>query len=57
MTQSDNRIYYVVSYDGQCTIKEIDTIEDKDHKIVFEIKSEKCNGLYINENSFYFIDD
>lgn len=34
------KIYYVVSYDGQCTIKEISPqLPDDKHVIVYELKS------------------
>ena len=54
------RIYYVVSYDGQCTVKEIDPNNDSVHTNVFAIKSKKCFG-FVHEDSkrgfFYFIDE
>ena len=50
-------IYYVLSYDGQCTVKAINQRSDAEHATVFEIKSEKCLGFTKDSNFFYFIDD
>lgn len=36
------KIYYVVSEDDDCFIKEIDPKNDNEHFTVFEIKSPKC---------------
>jgi hypothetical protein len=51
-------MYYVVSYDGMCQVKEINPKNDEpiDHLIVYEIKSEKCNGFGCSGKDFYFLD-
>jgi len=40
-----NKIYYVVSYEGQCIIKMINPKDDTEHMNVFEIKAKKCIGF------------
>jgi len=56
-------IFYVTSYDGSCSIKEINPKNDSEnnHRNIFEIKSEKCFGFGIaykgNDQFFYFMDD
>lgn len=52
------RIYYVVSYDGLCSIREI-RIKGNDnvHVNVFEIKSRTCKGFTNKGSIFYFIDE
>ena len=52
-------IYYVTSYDGQCYIKEINPKHDEfdDHLVVYETKSERCNGFGSSEGkNFFFLD-
>ena len=55
----DNFIYYVISNDGYCSIKEISPKNDctHHHKTVCQIKSQSCYSFSRNFDSFYFIDD
>ena len=51
-------IYYVVSQEGQCIIKEINPQNDtNDHFTVLEIKSEKCLAFSYKSPYFYFVDN
>lgn len=51
-------IYYVTNYDGQCTVWEINSsLPDNEPYKIFEIRSNKCLGFNIFEDSFYFIDE
>lgn len=55
-----NHIYYVQEFDGQLIFKEIhpDHDEEKNHIVIYEIKSEKILGFQIDQDgdTFYFID-
>ena len=58
MAQSDEgRIYYVLSCNGSCCIKEIIPTNDFDHFSVFESKSDICLGFKIIADKFYFLDE
>ena len=55
LSESGN-IYYLVSDDGNCTIKEIKTRNDSEHETIFHIKSNICYAFTTFDNFFYFID-
>ena len=57
LLSNDNDIYYVVSYEGQCTIKKISSTDDSEHHNVLDIKSNNCLAFANEGNFFYFIDD
>ena len=50
-------IYYITTYEGQCTIMEINPKNDEIHENIFEIKSDECNGFSYHNGYFYFMDD
>ena len=54
----NGKMYYVTSYDGQCYVKEINPKHDdfEDHLVVYETKSEKCNGFGSSGKDFFFLD-
>ena len=57
LTQNDKGlIYFVTSFDGHCTVKQINPKDDGSELVVFEIKSDHCNGFSCIGKQFYFLD-
>ena len=52
-------MYYMVYFDGQFTIKQINPRNDLEHFVVYEIKTEFCLGFSVSPDNkyFYFIAD
>ena len=50
-------IYFVTSFDGHCTVKQINPKDDGNELVVFEMKSYRCNGFSCNGKNFYFLDE
>ena len=51
-------IYYVTSFDGQCTIWEINTqLTDNVPQKIFEQRTNRCLGFYVYKKNFYLIDE
>jgi hypothetical protein len=50
-------IYFIVSFDGQCVIKEINPADDVIHTAIYELQSEKCLAFSYSMGYFYVMDN